>query len=101
MLPCHRRNLTNRPMPRRKPRRAPIRFRRVPARHRRSRRASNGGSGDDSLRGIFAAVLLGGAGSDTVLNSPGDPKIDCGSAYDTVTPNGATDVRRCENVITP
>lgn len=52
-------------------------------------------------RGTGAAALLGGAGSDSVLNMVDNPtvKIDCGSAYDPATAYGATDVRRYEIVV--
>ena len=59
----------------------------------------DGGSGNDTVVGRDAAALFGGSGSDTVVNQVGNPKIDCGAAFDTVTPNGATDVRRCERTI--
>jgi Ca2+-binding RTX toxin-like protein len=61
---------------------------------------ADGGSGNDLIEGENAggspSRLLGGSGGDTVLNFAGNPAIDCGSAYDLVAANGATDVRRCE-----
>jgi Ca2+-binding RTX toxin-like protein len=61
---------------------------------------ADGGSGNDTVEdagGDSAIALYGGSGSDTVINHNGTPKIDCGSAYDSVYISGATDVRRCEN----
>jgi hypothetical protein len=60
---------------------------------------ADGGSGNDEVASFDAAALRGGSGSDYVNNISGNPRIDCGSAFDTVSPNGATDVRRCERVI--
>lgn len=62
---------------------------------------ADGGSGNDFVQGRRAAALLGGSGSDTIDNLGGTPKIDCGSAYDLVSANGATDVRRCEGTYNP
>ena len=53
-----------------------------------------GGSGDDTLRGLFAAnwlygnggndTLLGGAGNDSLLGGAGDDTLDGGADNDTV-----------------
>jgi hypothetical protein len=60
---------------------------------------ADGGSGNDFVVGTRAGALYGGSGGDIVANTAGTPKIDCGSAFDRVSPNGATDVRRCEQTI--
>jgi hypothetical protein len=62
--------------------------------------AADGGSGNDRVIGIHASTLNGGSGSDVAVNTIGNPKNDCGSAYDLVDANGATDVRRCEDTTT-
>jgi hypothetical protein len=68
---------------------------------------ADGGSGDDIVQssgpgGLSGAVaLFGGSGSDTVYNYLGNPRIDCGAAYDVVFANGATNVRRCEGTTNP
>jgi Ca2+-binding RTX toxin-like protein len=62
---------------------------------------ADGGSGNDKVVGYNAVALYGGSGSDTVYNgTTGNRKIDCGSAFDRVDPNGAIDVTRCEEAFT-
>lgn len=60
-----------------------------------------GGSGNDLVEGLDAGFLSGDSGSDKLQNDSGTPRIDCGSAYDLVFANGATDVHRCEGTFTP
>jgi Ca2+-binding RTX toxin-like protein len=59
---------------------------------------ADGGSGDDIVTVAQALTAAGGSGDDTITNVEGNPAIDCGSGHDTVTPNGATNVLRCEVV---
>jgi Ca2+-binding RTX toxin-like protein len=59
----------------------------------------DGGSGTDQVEGVQGAALAGGSGSDHVRNIEGTPAIDCGPGRDTVEPNGATNVRRCEETV--
>src|SRR5262245_26183257 len=59
--------------------------------------AADGGSGNDWVFGYYASALFGGSGKDFVVNEGGDPRMDCGSAYDQYDPNGATSIRRCED----
>ncbi len=58
---------------------------------------ADGGSGNDRVIGANSAKLLGGSGSDEVINDEGNPSINCGSGSDSVDRNGATDVKSCES----
>lgn len=66
---------------------------------------ADGSSGDDTLTSDYdqswaAERLYGNSGNDTLISEGGNPLLDCCSgSRDVVTPNGATQVHRCETII--